>query len=337
MRKEASLDLWQELYDVTQNLRALEPWNYFWDSDIVAIELAEGEEPVFCSIMGRGGVCCGISVYEGFRGLEDFDMLATSDKDGFSPEYAMSDQNCLTCYFGDREEVSREQKEIIKNLGLKFRGRGNWIYFESFKKRYSPYLPDEREVKVLVETFENLFMSVRAVREDRIHINWDNGEIMYRRYNKEREEWNTFAVPRPITKRKYPEYKLSDEIQKARLRKKPKINCELSMDFVYMNAAIRDEAYDRPVNTLLLVIMDEISDYIIHMELIKPEEDLAEKALQFFCAFTDQNGRAKAVRYRNPWIAAALKETCRYCGIKLTKSSLRTMDKMLQMMREQMR
>ena len=159
---------------------------------------------------------------------------------------------------------------------------------------------------------------------------------MYRRYNKEREEWNTFAVPRPITKRTYPEYKLSDEIQKGRLRKKPKINCELSMDFVYMNGAIHDEAYDRPVNPLLLVIMDEISDYIIHMEPIKPEENLAEKALQFFCTFTEQNGRAKAVRYRNPWIAAALKETCQYFGTKLTKSSLGTMDKMIQMMREQM-
>ena len=114
MRKEASLDLWHELYDVTLNLRALEPWNYFWDSDIVAIELAEGEEPVFCSIMGRGGVCCGISVYEGFRGLEDFDMLAASDKDGFSPEYAMSDQNCLTCYLGTARKCPGNRRRLLK-------------------------------------------------------------------------------------------------------------------------------------------------------------------------------------------------------------------------------
>ena len=82
--------------------------------------------------------------------------------------------------------------------------------------------------------------------------------------------------------------------------------------------------------------LDVYKRQIIHMEPIKPEENLAEKALQFFCTFTEQNGRAKAVRYRNPWIAAALKETCQYFGTKLTKSSLGTMDKMIQMMREQM-
>ncbi len=30
MRKEASLEQWKELYEVTLNLKALEPWNYFW-------------------------------------------------------------------------------------------------------------------------------------------------------------------------------------------------------------------------------------------------------------------------------------------------------------------
>ena len=68
MRKEASLEQWKELYEVTLNLKALEPWNYFGSEDLVAIALQGEEEPVFMSIMGMMGSCYGISMYEGMEG-----------------------------------------------------------------------------------------------------------------------------------------------------------------------------------------------------------------------------------------------------------------------------
>ena len=71
MREEASPKQWEKLYEVTCNLKALEPWKYFWDTQLVAIFLKDSEEPVFASIMGCGGNCYGISVYEGLEGLRD--------------------------------------------------------------------------------------------------------------------------------------------------------------------------------------------------------------------------------------------------------------------------
>ena len=41
----------------------------------------------------------------------------------------MSDQNCITCYWGNRDEIDDEMYSIIKQLGLRFRGNGNWILF----------------------------------------------------------------------------------------------------------------------------------------------------------------------------------------------------------------
>ena len=55
MREEASPKQWEKLYEVTCNLKALEPWKYFWDTQLVAIFLKDSEEPVFASIMGCGG------------------------------------------------------------------------------------------------------------------------------------------------------------------------------------------------------------------------------------------------------------------------------------------
>ena len=50
----------------------------------------------------------------------------------------MHDQTCLVFYLGDRVEVPKQQKEIIKELGLRYRGNGNWPYFLSYKKRFIP-------------------------------------------------------------------------------------------------------------------------------------------------------------------------------------------------------
>ena len=88
MRDEASPKQWERLYEVTCNLKALEPWKYFWDTQLVAIFLQDSEEPVFVSIMGCGGNCYGVSVYEGLEGLRDFDMIASTEETGLPPEYA---------------------------------------------------------------------------------------------------------------------------------------------------------------------------------------------------------------------------------------------------------
>jgi len=64
MRNEASIEQWNKLYEVTINIKKLEPWNYLWDIDIITIILPEYEEPFYCSVMGKNGQCFAISVYK---------------------------------------------------------------------------------------------------------------------------------------------------------------------------------------------------------------------------------------------------------------------------------
>lgn len=149
MRKEATLDQWKELYEVTLNLKALEPWKYLSSADLAAIMLQGAEEPVFMSVMGMLGDCYGVCMYEGMEGYYDFDMVARAGGgDGLPVYYAMMEQSSVVWYCGDREEVPEEQKKVIRELGLKFRGKGQWQYFLSFEKGYAPYTPDAREVSV---------------------------------------------------------------------------------------------------------------------------------------------------------------------------------------------
>ncbi len=99
MRKEATLEQWKLLYAAATRIKALKPWEKFWDLDLIGIRYGAEEDTVFFSILGRGGDCYGISVYEGYKGLNSFLMLTMQESMNLSVEYAMHNQSALTCYW----------------------------------------------------------------------------------------------------------------------------------------------------------------------------------------------------------------------------------------------
>ena len=52
MRKEASINAWKQLYDITLKLDKLEPWNDLGDILFVTIQLKDREAPVFSRVLG---------------------------------------------------------------------------------------------------------------------------------------------------------------------------------------------------------------------------------------------------------------------------------------------
>ena len=62
--------------------------------------------------MGKLGDCIGVSIYEGEEGYADLCSIAHEYPDQAITQYMMFEQNCLTFYMGDREEVPKGQKEI---------------------------------------------------------------------------------------------------------------------------------------------------------------------------------------------------------------------------------
>ncbi len=336
VRKEASLELWRELYDVALNLKTLQPWNYLWDRELVCIQIPGREETLFCSVMGRAGDCCALAVYEGWSGLRDFSLVARAQEWNLPFEYVMYEQSNITGYFGDRQEVPDQQKQIIRELGLKFRGKNNWLYFVSFKSRYVPYIPDEREVKTLIDAYKGLYMAVRAVMEQKITICWKEGEFLWRIYNEAAEEWNMFAAPMPEGYMNYPELILDDAPLKAELKKIPASRARILLDFFYLNAEVEDGISGRPQNPLVFVAMDETSKMILDLSVLEAHQREVDAAVGFFIRFLKQNGKMRYIKARNPWIFSALTELCEDCGVELIRDPLKPMDIALEDFREHM-
>lgn len=111
------------------------------------------ENTTFFSILGRGNECYGVAVYEGYETFNSFLMLTMQERLNLSAEYAMFNQRNLTCYWGNREELTEKQRKIIKELGYRYRGKNQWLYFLSFEPGYYPYQLDQDEVIRMTEHF----------------------------------------------------------------------------------------------------------------------------------------------------------------------------------------
>ena len=134
----------------------LAPWRALHDTDILVLQLPGQNEPVYCSVMGSGDMSYGIAVYPGREAFVRLRRII--DQDAYSPELLMLEQNCLVCNFGDREEIEPRDRAVMKQLGLRFRGRGQWIYVRSMVPGQFPWFLDAEQAELLTAALQNLAM-----------------------------------------------------------------------------------------------------------------------------------------------------------------------------------
>ncbi|MBQ8564087.1 MAG: hypothetical protein IJ443_09415 [Firmicutes bacterium] len=336
MRKEASLDMWKTLYNLTAELKELKPWEDLCDMDIIGIQENGREEPVFVSVMGQYGMCQGIAMYEGTRGLGYLEQMVMATETCMSQEYVAFDQEALILYWGDRVEVPNDQKKIIKDLGLKFYGKGNWPFFLSFQPRFAPWTPDAAEVRLMAETMVQIIEAVKALREKRAEVNFEEGEFCYRYFDQEQLNWMTAPARLPMVGLEVESLEVTDEVLMRRLKNQPKNEMHLLVDFMYLNGELKDKDYERPLNPFVFLVVDDATEFIVHMDMIRPEQPETELALEFLLAYGEQMGRPQSITVRNPYVMAALEDTCEKLDIKLTEAPLPKIDKIGALMLQRM-
>lgn len=323
MREEAALEQWEKIYEVASVLTLLQPWEVLKSDEPVMIMHKDGRESVCCSVMGgTEGEHYGIRVFKGGEGLEDFEMLQQARRQGVrQARYAIGQMSCLEFAYTDREDVYPAQRRRIKELNLKYRGRGCWPVFCSRKRRYAPCDLDRDEALEMRFALENMVMVVRAFLERGLKINWKAGEMVARFYRAEDELWYTIPMPRVKADRQYPTVQLTDELFIKRLQKEKKNGADVLLDFIYLNEAMREEGCDRPVRLLLFVAADRQTGMILDMSMVPTEQSEAEAVMEFFLSYVMEHGCMRSVTARNLWILSALKGIAESCKIRLLEGN----------------
>lgn len=334
MRKEASIEEWSSLYQISGRIKDLKPWERFWDLDLISIQEADEEDTVFFSILGRGGDCYGIAVYEGFEGLNDLMMLTMQERLNLSIEYTMFSQNNLTCYWGNREELSEEQRNIIKELGYKFRGKNQWLYFLSHKEGYYPYNMDQNEVQRMTHYMNCLEKALEYYENNEIKINFEEANMFCFEYNQKEKTWFGSQKELPFTTFQFWNLILTDEELIEDLRDTQKSIHILEADIVYLGSSVTDKKYERPAHPRLCIVADAKSGVVLKADMVEPEMDANVALVENIIGFIFQYGAPEEIRVSNVLMEAIAEQVCREVGIKLRKvKKLAVIDDFMKKMR----
>lgn len=314
MRKEANLEQWKKLYEAAVKLKEMSPWEELWDMDLITIYTSDEEEPCVCSIMGRGGQCIGISAYIGYKAISDFLVAAGSTE--MPQRQLIRYQNNLMCFIGDREELTSKERSIIKDLGLQFRGKNNWIYFRAFELGFMPYMPDEKQVLKLTDILQHLYMAIQALHKG-LKVDFEGGKTLVRKYDKKSKLWLNYQAPVLEPQIEYPVPVLEDELLLKRLSNQKRIGAQLELDIVYLNSCVNDKKYDKPIMPRLCILVDASTGLLLDQNMVDPEDNDIDVVFDIVFNHILQVGRPKVIIVRDMYLQSILLDVCDKLKIEL--------------------
>lgn len=132
---------WLDLHAAFREYCEAAAWQWFDDTDIVVIRHPSSEETGYCVAMGSGGLEFGLAVYRGDEGLAGYLGIMSGAVEIGSPE-SLDRTNALSAMLGDRDDLTKDERDTIRSLGLRYRGRGRWPLFQDLRPGLLPWQPD---------------------------------------------------------------------------------------------------------------------------------------------------------------------------------------------------
>jgi len=264
---QPSLQEWHMLYRAAIDFWQIQPWNWVNDTDLFGVKNPENDEVGYCCVVGTLGEFLGLLVYLGTEGLESYLRIQESE----SPEEdVLSAGKCLVASFEDRKSLAKQDHEVIKRLGLKFRGAKSWPLFRSYEPGYYPWYLSQPQVRFLTLALRQAAeVSLRMKLHGNLLMNSEKVQYLVRVAEKSgpdlhwKDEW---LSPAPLERTK-DEAPVLDEIRLQRLKKRGLRPAGIwEVDFFQFPARIQEGG--RPFFPLCLLIVDQDSGFVFgtHLE-----------------------------------------------------------------------
>jgi len=318
---------WKRLYELAAELRKLAPWEWMDETEIFGVENPDTKEIGFVSPMGMMGEHLSVGVYLGAEGLYGFwDFQETGHE---AEPLALFEIPQLQVSFENRESLEKQDRDIIKKLGLKFRGSQNYPLFRSIKPGFMPWFITSEEARLLIYAIEQTLEVAPRVRENPEILDdesdTENEVCLVRAAEKQgknfvwREELR--EIPPPAEKEftiKIPQTSVEE------LKAFPQsANFILEIDLFYAPTPIAEKG-KRPFIPKMLMLADGRSGMIAGFQIIQPQEDEAANyavlAKYLFDSLQKLNVRPQEIRAAHDDLFDLLKGVNQHLNIKLRQT-----------------
>lgn len=154
---------WRQLYAVMDRVKEAAPWEWMEETDIFGVQNPETGELGFVSVMGSLGEHLAVAVYLGGEGLAGFWEMQFAGP-YLTPDMVLNVPQ-LQASFEDRNTLHQKDRDVIKELGLKYRGKKAWPQFQSYAPGLVPWYLTAVEARFLTHALEQM-LGVTARLED---------------------------------------------------------------------------------------------------------------------------------------------------------------------------
>ncbi|MCL0060626.1 hypothetical protein M1O54_06785 [Dehalococcoidia bacterium] len=308
---------WAALYQAAIEFKAIAPWQWMADDDLFAVENPSDGEVGYCSVLGKAGEEFGLVVFVGPEGYRSYLQMITSEVGPESFFDIWVNGRSLSVTFSDRDEIQKEDRDIIRLLELRFRGRKAWPLFRSQRPGYVPWYLDQGEVLFLTAALgQSLVVASRVANEGLDLFRGVDADLILTRYYYEAqwlEEWCRPKLPsrQPVVS------PALDEGQLDQLRlMADRLRGSWELDFFHVPAAT-DSGSGRPYYPCCILAVERRHGLIIGADLMGPSPSDEEKQNAIIGMLERGKQLPAEIRVGSPEVKGVVEPVTEALGIRL--------------------
>ncbi len=272
---QPSINDWQRLYDAAVEFKKLKCWEWVLDSNTFGVQNPSNDEIGYCCITGYLGQHFALVVYLGTEGLEIY-LKAKSGRVLENPLEIFVNQKCLMASFEDRETLSKEDREVIKKLGLRFRGQNQWPQFRSYQPGYPPWELTRDEAEYLTLSLQQAIeISLRFKENPDILTSPEKSRYLVRVPEKVDDgyRWtDEWLEPDPLEEEPEAAIPPINEIRLQRIKKTIKRRGgSWEIDFFFTPTPVED-GEGRPYYPYAVLHVDSHQGIVLNANMMKPAD-----------------------------------------------------------------
>ena len=326
-----SLDDWHKLYQATIRIKEIAPWEWMAETDIFGIQDPETGKIGFVSVMGALGEHLALAAYLGAEGLYSFWAFAESADD--APPDAFLGIPHLQASFEDRGELTNKDRALIKELGLRFRGRQEWPLFRSYRPGYLPWYLEPWEVRFLTHVLEQAAeVALRFKQDPAVLEPIDEESYLVRMPQQIAGDllWGDKIVRVPPPEPKDIPVPMDLEALEY-VKQLPQGEHTLEVDLSLVPIHVQEKG-ERPYMPHMLLMVESESGFIFSTELLGPEPGLPELwgsvPMQVVHQLVRMGTRPREIRVRTFELFALVQLLAQELGFEVKRSPrLRSLDR----------
>lgn len=252
------------LLEITNDLKNLKPWQYLRDNEVVVIDFEDADYKVLVSVRGYDSEEFGLMIFDMEFGYNSLEKILFERNFSSDVSYSL---NALTVNFVDREELDPADYQLIKDCGLSYRGKKNWIQFRSYLEGTQLERPNYLEVELLIDVVNTMINIIEALK-----IGWEYPQLAAHQYpvfkvQMDGELQEIYFLQINMTKSTYECYEEISMFEKAKYKKKPKSALQLEYDLFYMPFGVEIEETNRTFYPIAGMLVDRGSNLVIEHEM----------------------------------------------------------------------